>query len=234
VSDLKASGFIMLEKAPYEKLDPKVLVDLPILGIKEEEKTYGPVFTVRVIKYALRFVAQKFGEEPPKNIKTLDQLAEYILSLTDKHPTSYNAIMYAPFKTENRFQGQSGAGTQVAVIGTARSMIKRPSVKDRDVNVDDAISKFRQTTLDLKFGARESGYKKNEDGSVDVVWLTCFLVEVCEFAWEEGLLKRPDGRMQCVSGAFLCHFLKTVTGYEWDYDILEFGKPHCTIRCYMF
>nr|MDO8080507.1 hypothetical protein [Candidatus Freyarchaeota archaeon] len=232
MSELKISGFTMLEKALGQP-DPKVLMDLFIHGLREQEKIYGPVLTIRVIKYALQFVAQKFGEEPPQNIKGLDQLAEYILSISDKHPTSYNAIMYAEFKTEKELQGQIGAGTRVGVMGTARSIMKNPSFKERGVDVDDAISKFRRTTLDLNFAAREFGYKKNEDGSVDVLWSTCFLVEGCQMSLEDGLLKRPDLRMKCIVGAFLCQFLKTVTGYEWDHDVIESYKPHCITRCYM-
>ncbi|MBS7252011.1 MAG: hypothetical protein KIH08_15670 [Candidatus Freyarchaeota archaeon] len=51
-----------------------------------------------VDKYASHFVAQRIGEELTENIKTLEQLIEYLISLVDKYHTPYCAFMYAQYK----------------------------------------------------------------------------------------------------------------------------------------
>ena len=58
VSEIKITDFKMLEKPPYYKLPPtKGVLDLSINAAIEQEKTYGPVFSDRYIKHALRYVA---------------------------------------------------------------------------------------------------------------------------------------------------------------------------------
>ncbi|MEX2705197.1 MAG: hypothetical protein Q6352_008050 [Candidatus Freyrarchaeum guaymaensis] len=42
----------------------------------------------------------------------------------------------------------------------------------------------------------------------------CFHKDGCRLAFKEGLLSRPDGRMQCIIISFLCQYFKLFTGYE--------------------
>jgi hypothetical protein len=86
----------------------------------------------------------------------------------------------------------------------------------------------------MKLSPKEFGYKKNEDGSLDIILPNCYYKEVCQQAFKENLLKRLNGKMHCSIGSTMCQYLKMVTSYEWDYDCLEFDKPHCITRCYMF
>ncbi len=228
------SNFIMFEKAPYELPDPAVLTPLIMKALTEVENTYGPVFTTRIIKYTLQQLSQKSGEEPPEYIKNLDQLAEYLISKSDKYPTCYSLLTYAQAKTENDLQGQIGAGTQVEMINVSRNIAESSKIEERKVDLDDIISNFRQTIVAGKLSPSEMGYKKNEDGSIDIIWPNCNFKEGCKLAYDEGLLKRPDGRQRCSSGSFLSQYFKLATGYVWDYDVLESYKPHCITRCYMF
>nr|MDO8082941.1 hypothetical protein [Candidatus Freyarchaeota archaeon] len=233
MAEPEITGFKMLENAPYELPDPKAIIGAHIVGIREQEKIFGPVFSTRLIKHALKFVAQKIGEEPPQNIKTLDQLAEYLISKIDKYPTPYCAIMYAQYKTENFFQGQTGAAIRVAEMGFHRKFGKSQIGEERNVDLDDIMSKLRQTSIALKLSPKEFGYKTNEDESVDWILPNCYYRDGCQQAFDDGLLKRPDGRLHCNLGSSLCQYFKVVTGYEWDYDCLEFDKPQCIIRYYI-
>lgn len=232
---LKFSDFIMFEKAPYEQPDFRNLTELIINGVRGEEKVYGPVFISKMVKYALQFVAQKSGEVPPENIENLDQLTEYLLSRSDKCPP-YCAAMYAQLKTENDFHDQTGIGTRVEMITMVRKVIEKPKEETvKNIDIDFVLSAVRQGGIEMKTVPHEMGYKKNEDGSIDVIYPICYFSEVCQLALSQVLLDRPDGRMRCGAlGEFGCQVLKIATGHEWDYDVLEFNKPHCIVRFYMF
>jgi hypothetical protein len=119
VSGLEISDFKMFEKAPYEEPDSSVLTEAIIIGICGEEKIYGPVFTARVIKHALNFMAKK-GEKTPEDINSLDQLREYLISKSNKYPP-HSVAMYAQVKAENEFQGQIGAGTRLELMNVIKS-----------------------------------------------------------------------------------------------------------------
>lgn len=225
--------FKMCEPAPYEHPDPKALTPLIIQTQKEVEKTYGPIFTARLIKYTLQCVAQKEGKEPPDNIKTLDDLGAYLISISDKYPTCYNLMTYAGARTESELQGQIGAGTQVGMINVSRNIAKGSSLKERNIDLEDIISKFREAIVAGKLSPPEMGYRINEE-SVDILWPDCNFKEGCQLAFDAGLSKRFGGSQSCSAGAFLCQFLKLATGYEWDYEVLESFKPHCIHRCFLF
>lgn len=100
-------------------------------------------------------------------------------------------------------------------------------------DVDKVMSKLRKLAVDMKVAPLEFGYKKNEDGSVDIVHGGCPYVEGCQSSAEQTLLQRPDGRISCGSSVFVCQFLKTATSCEWDHTVLEFSKPHCVTRVFM-
>nr|MDO8079164.1 hypothetical protein [Candidatus Freyarchaeota archaeon] len=233
MSDLKISDFKMFDKAPYELPDPRTQTGLAIKAAKEVEKTYGPVFSLRFIKHALWFIAQKTGEKTPQNIKTLDQLEEYLVSISNKYPTPYCATTYAQVKTENELQGQTGAGTRVEAMSISRNVVKVQESEVKDFDADDALLKGREIGVAMKILPSEMGYKKNEDGSVDIIFPKCPFMDGCELAFEEVLLKRPDGRTRCIIGEGVCQYFKIFSGHEWDYDLLEFDKPHCINRCYI-
>lgn len=227
------SDFKMFENAPYELPNASALIGAHIVGIREQEKIFGPIFTTRLIKYALKFEAQKIGEKPPENIKNLDQLAEYLLSKTDKYPTPYCALMYAQYKTENDLQGQTGAATRVGEIGFHRRFEESSSSEQPNIDLDDIILKLRQTAIEMKLSPKEVGYRKNKDGSFDFFLPNCYYKDGCQISFEEGLLKRPNGKTHCNLGSSLSQYLKAVTGYVWDYDCLEFCKPYCIMRYYI-
>jgi len=233
VAELKISDFKMFEKTPYEIPPPGPLTAIIISGLKEEEKTYGPVFPTRFIKHALEFEAQKIGEKPPQNIKDLDQLAEYLVSKSDKYPTPYCSILYAQYKTENEFQGQTGAGTRVGHIGAIRGISETLSDIKRNVDVDGILSKLSQMLTDMNFSPHEWGYKENGDGSVDFILPKCYFLDACRLAYDEKVLKRPDGRLACAISFAVAADFKIATGYEWDYTLLKFNNPHCIAQCYM-
>jgi hypothetical protein len=209
-------------------------MDAQLLGFREQEKLFGPVFVTRLIKHALRFMAQRIGEEPPEDIKTFDQLAEYLLSKTDKYPLPNCAGYYGQIKTENELQGLTGATYRVGEMGFHKKYVKRPNGEVKTFDLDDTMSKLYQFAIVMKLCPKELGYKTNEDGSLDAIFPNCFYKDVCRQASKENILTRVDGRMQCAMGATLCQYFKLVTGSEWDYDRLEFDKPHCITRCCMF
>lgn len=233
MSELKISDFKMFEKAPYEEPDPRNLTELVINGIRGEEKLYGPVFTTRVIKHALTLLAQK-GEKAPEDIKNLDQLKEYLISKSDKF-RPYCLAMYAQVLAENELQGQIGAGTRVEMMSATKRAFELAGTKaERIIDIDAIMLRVRQAGVAIKTIAPEMGYRKNSDGSVDLLYLHCPFLDTCQLALDESLLKRPDGRQRCgVLGEFGCQLLKLYTGYEWDYELLEAFKPHCIVKLYM-
>ncbi|MFB0561205.1 MAG: hypothetical protein ACETWM_08315 [Candidatus Lokiarchaeia archaeon] len=229
----ESSGFKMF-KAPYELPDVQAVVGAQIVGIREQEKLYGPAYTTRLIKYALQFEAQRIGEEPTEDINTLDQLTEYIVSKTDKYPTPNCVVMCAQLKAENDFQGQTGAATRVGEMGFHREFVQSTIGGEMNVDLDEVISNLVHTAFEMKLGPKEFGYRTNQDKSIDLLFPNCYYKDGCRQALYEGLLNRPDGRMQCSIGSTMCQYLKLVTGFEWDYDCLEFDEPHCIARCYKF
>nr|MDO8082385.1 hypothetical protein [Candidatus Freyarchaeota archaeon] len=231
----KLSDFKMLEEAPYEMPEPRAYTELIVGSLKREEFLFGPVFTARFIKYALQFVAKKYGEEPSEDIRTLDQLKEYLISVSDKYPSACcHAIQYAQVKTESKLEGSSGvAGTRLLSTGVAKSMTDRLVIKERNVDLDAVFIKLRQISIAMKISPQKIGYKKNEDGSVLILHPTCYFLEACQEAFNEGWLKRPDGRIRCSMNGTINQYLKLATGYDWDYVVLEFDKPYCITKCFM-
>ena len=232
MSEVRLSDFKMFEKAPYELPDAKPFIELAIRGTKEIEKVYGPSFITIFIKHALWFIAQKIGEKTPDDIKDLDQLTEYLISVSDKYPRPFCACTYAQIKTENIFEGRIGAGTKVESMRISRNIAKEGKIKIKNFDVEGTVTKIRQTGVAMKIVPREMGYKKNDDGGVDILWPKCYLMDACELAFTEGLLKRPKGGLRCGLGESLSQLFKILTNNEWDYTLLEFNKPYCIHRNY--
>ncbi|MEM2145098.1 MAG: hypothetical protein QW279_07040 [Candidatus Jordarchaeaceae archaeon] len=233
MSELNFSDFKMFGEDLRDLFDPKAFTELIMAGIKGEEKIYGPVFTTQIIKYALDFSAQKIEEKPPEDIKTLDQLKEYLFSKADKYPP-YLIVTYAQIKTENLFQGRTGAGTRIEMMNLSRNGLQKTGYKVvGNLDIDSILSRINQLSVQMKI-VTCSGYKKNEDGSLDILVPNCHILEACKLAASEGLLKRMDGRARCgVIGEFLGQSLKIATGNDWDYNVLEAHKPHCLVKVYM-
>ncbi|MBS7248984.1 MAG: hypothetical protein KIH08_00090 [Candidatus Freyarchaeota archaeon] len=233
-SDL--SEFVMFEKAPYDLPDVRTSTEFLLKGIEEEAKIYGPVFTEKFVKYTLEFISQKIGEPPPEDIKTLNQLLEYLVSISDRYPTPYAAIPYSQPKTENDFHGQTGAGTTIEARSFAKGLKieKNAGNEGREFNIDQLLKNIRDVATAIKFCPSEVGYKKNNDGSVDIVFPNCPYKDGCLQAYQENLLKRPDGRLRCVPIATVCQYLGMFTNYLWDYDRLEpLYEPFCISRIYI-
>lgn len=224
----------MFKKAPYKIPDPKALMDAQMIAFMELEKFYGPVFKKLLIKHALQFISQKIEEEPPKNIESLDQLAKYLLSKTDKYPLPNCACYYAEIKTEKELQGLLGATYRLSEAGFYKRHMKTQKVEERRLNLDDILSNLYQFAVENKLAPEEFGYRINQDGSLDALFPNCFYKEVCRQAFKERISARANGSMHCALGSTLCQYFKMVTGHEWDYDPVEYDKPHCIIRCYMF
>lgn len=231
MAHIEISGFKMLEKAPYELQDHIAITKLIINGIRDEEKIYGPAFTAMFIRYALRAAAKQIGEEPREDIKTLDQLEDYLFSKVDIIRPCY-IVLWAQFVTVKKFEGYQGVGERVMEVGVSQRVMNITS-EVKKFDIDDVISKLYQTLVEIKVAPCEWGYKKNEDGSVDILCRGCYFMEGCRLSLNEALLHRPNGRMLCGTFALTCYFLKKSTGHEWDYTILEFDKPHCIAKCYM-
>nr|MDO8082060.1 hypothetical protein [Candidatus Freyarchaeota archaeon] len=231
----KLSDFKMLEEAPYEIPECRANIELIMKGLKQAEKVYGPVFTANFIKYALLFVARKYGEEPPEDIKTLDQFKEYIILVSDKYPLAcYHVILYAQIKVENELEGSSGVvGTRMFHTGLAKSILDVSVIKERNVDLEAVILKLRQISIATKIGPQKIGYKINEDGSVLILNPNCYFLEGCRELFYENLLKRADGSIRCSISGSVMQYLKLATGYDWDYVVLEFDAPYCIAKCFM-
>lgn len=234
ISESTTSGFKMFKKAPYKTPDPKALMDAQMIGFMELEKFYGPVFKKLLIRNALQFISQRIGEEPPKNIESLDQLAKYLLSKTDKYPLPNRAGYYALIKTEKELQGLLGATYRLSDASFHRSHTKTEKVDGLKLNLNEIMSNLYQFAIESKLAPEELGYRINQDGSLDALIPNCFYKEVCQQAFKENILMRANGKLHCAMGVTLCQYFKIVTGYEWDYEPSEYVKPHCIIRCYMF
>jgi hypothetical protein len=224
--------FRMLEVAPYSQPDTRTITELIINGVKAQENMYGPVFTAKVIDYALRLVSRQIGEEKPEDVRTLNQLAEYLLSKECSFPP-YWILLWAVFKTEKKLEGCQGAGTRILDMGISEGVMGSGSGLEGDlVEIDlvDALVKLRRSTIEMKIAPLQMGYKENEDGSIDVLFQDCYFLDACRLALNEGLLKRADGRMVCGVFSLVRQSLKKATCREWDYTISIFDKPNCIAR----
>ena len=230
MTEAAITDFKMLENAPYELPDTNALIGALIVGIREQEKIFGPVFSTRLIMYALKFAAQRIKEKPPEDIKNMDQLSGYLVSISDKYPTPYCAVMYAQYKTENDLQGRAGAVTRVGELGFHREFGKDSIGEERKIDLDNVVLNLHQTAIAIKLAPKEFGYRKNKDESVDFLLPNCYFKDGCRQAFDEGLLKRLDGKIYCNLGSSLSQYLKMVTSCEWDFECLEYDKPHCITR----
>jgi hypothetical protein len=232
VSEIKLSDFKMFEKAPYDKLDTKNTLEINMRGAKEREKVYGPAFTTKFIKYALMAVTSQTKEAPPKDIKTLDQLTEYLLSKSEKLVIPpYFAVLWAQFVTDQKFEGSLAAGIQLMYRGVTKGLAKSDGeTGPQNIDIDQTLEAQRKLSVNMKVAPLEFGYKKNADGTVNVIHGGCFYFWGCKMGSEQGLLNRSDGRMFCGCSSWICQFLKKATSCEWDYTVLEFSEPHCMVR----
>lgn len=223
--------FKMLEAAPHPQPDTKAITELITDGVKAQENVYGPVFTAKVIDYALRLVSSQRGEEKPEGITNLDQLAEYLLSKECKLPPHW-VLLWAVFKTEKKFEGYQGAGTRLMDMGISRKVMESTNELggDSEVDVEGVLSKLRRSTIEMKVAPLQMGYKENGDGSLSVLFQDCHFLDACQLALNEDLLKRADGRMICGVFSLVRQCLKKATGREWDYTIHVFDKPNCVAQ----
>ncbi len=228
-------GFKMFERAPYDRADPRACTELVITGAKDVEKLYGPAFAKEVIKYALKAVAAKTGEEPPQDINDLNQLTDYLISKSDKLRTPpYFLAHWAVYVTEKKLEGSLGAGYRMSEKGQFVKVLSTDgNEKLSEMNMDAVLSKLRKLAINMKVAPIEFGYKKNQDGSLDVFHGGCYYLDGCRMSQKDALLHRPDGRMPCGMSAFIVQFLKESTGCEWDHTVLEFDKPYCITRLFM-
>jgi hypothetical protein len=231
---MSTSGFKMFEKPPPKSYDAKAHLTVHMNSVRDQEKIYGPVFTTRMIEHVLQFIIQRTGEKLTGDIKTLEQLTQYLTSRLDKYPTPHCAMMYGQYKTENELQGSAGAGRRIGDIQFMRKTdLKAKDGAEREIDIGSAVSQFWHVSIALKMCPGEVGYKKNEDGSFGLLLPNCYYKDGCKQAYNEGLLSRPGGRWICNMGFSVCIFLKASTGYDWESDCLEYDKPHCIVRHHM-
>nr|MDO8082147.1 hypothetical protein [Candidatus Freyarchaeota archaeon] len=233
MAKLELSKFKMFEEPPYDESQVVNLKELCMNAARNSEKVYGPVFTAKYIKHSLRFVIQKIEEEPPENIKTLDQLKEYLFSIIDKYPTPHCALIYAGFTTEKELQGQIEAGLHVATMGFSSDAAQHPNCKERNVDINALLTQYYPILNDLKTVNCTSGYRKNEDESFDIVFINCNVKDACQMALDNGALNQTVGGLPCINLSTMCKIFKLLSGYNWDYKLLEFDDPLCLLRCYM-
>nr|MDO8080512.1 hypothetical protein [Candidatus Freyarchaeota archaeon] len=235
MKEYKITDFKMFEKAPYEKPDFKAVIELHMRGPKERERLYGPAFTAEFIKYTLQAVAKQTGEEPPEDIKTLDQLKEYLISKSEKLPTPpYYIIIWAQYVTDKKFEGSLAAGTRIMYKGLTQKIAESNGDTRLPKNVDiyQILFKLRQLAVDMKIAPIEFGYKDNGDGTIYVINGGCYFFEGCQMSLEHGLLKQSNGRISCGVVTIICQYLKMATNIEWDYDLLKFDKQNCIAKCF--
>lgn len=229
---MEDSNFKMLEVAPHPQPDTRAITELITDGVKTQENVYGPVFTAKVIDYALRLISSQIGEEKPTDITKLNQLAEYLLSKECKLPPHW-ILLWAVFKTEKKFEGYQGALTRLMDMGISKKVMESTNDLEGDqakIDVENILSKLRRSTIDMKVAPLRMGYKENKDGSLEVLVQDCYFSDACQLALNEGLLKRADGRMVCGVFSLVRQYLKKGTRLEWDYTISTFDKPNCVAR----
>jgi hypothetical protein len=93
--------------------------------------------------------------------------------------------------------------------------------------------KLGQFLTTMKVSPKEWGYKINKDTSVELAFPKCPLGDGCRMAYDQNLLKRPDGGLRCGVTNFVCGYLGLSTAYIWDYRFLERSESHCIVKCFI-
>jgi hypothetical protein len=105
----------MLDKAPHNYVDPKAATELLLEGAKDMERLYGPAFTAKVIRHALKATRAKTREELPQNIKSLGELSTCLISKSNKLQTPpYHLADWTLNVTEKKLEGSLGVGYGMA------------------------------------------------------------------------------------------------------------------------
>ncbi|MEM2146761.1 MAG: hypothetical protein QW279_15465 [Candidatus Jordarchaeaceae archaeon] len=232
--EVEHSDFKMLEKANYQKADFNKLVEIYMRAAKEKEKNFGSTYSTTFLKNALRAISVLTSKEALQEIKTLDQLEEYLISKANelKMPPYY-IVVWTHFVTDKKF----GATPEDLAQFMFKYIVQRLAnngfnIEKQKIEIDQFLSKFRKLAVDIKIAPLEFGYRKNSDGSIDIYHKDCHFFEGCERIWETHLLTKSDGRAICGVVQIIIHFLKAATGKEWDQAILEFGRTGCIARCF--
>lgn len=224
----------MLEKANYEKVDTIKLVELYMRAAKEKEEKLGAAYSATFIKYALGAVATQIGTKAPQEIKTLDQLKEYLISkMNELRTPPYLTVLWAHFVTDKKHGVAPGYLTQFMFKFYTQRLAERDfNIETQKLDVEQILTEFRKFGVDFKIAPIEFGYRKNPDGSIDIFHGRCHFFEGCENIWERNFLKKSDGRLICGIIQIVIQFLKAATGQEWDHAILEFDETRCMARCF--
>lgn len=235
MSGFDISDFKMFEKAPYDTIDERIEMELITESTKEVEKIYGEVFTVKVIEYALRTVERITGEKPDVNITTLDELKEYLLSISEKLPIpSYYVMFWSQYVTDKKLEGSLGVAYQISHTGLAKKAIGLDGIKpEQAANVEEALALLRKLAVNLRIAPIEFGYKIGDDGNLYLYHGGCAFFKGCKMSMEKGVLQRPNGRFTCGVTVFVCQFLKSSTKQDWIHTLLEFNeeKGYCIVKC---
>ena len=235
MSGFDLSEFKMFERAPYEKIDERAEMELVTSDAKDVEKIYGRVFTVKVIEYALKTVERLAGEKPGKEITSLDELKEYLLSISGKLPMpSYYVMFWAQYIADKKLEGALGAGYHVSHAGLAKKAMSSDGIKPEQASsVEEALALLRKLAVQLRIAPLEFGYKIGDDGRLYLYHAGCAFFDGCKMSIDKKVLHRPDGRVTCGVTVFVCQFLKSSTKQEWDHTLLEFNEKgkYCIVQC---
>jgi len=211
-----------------ENYDYKLVTEHLIQEISRSENIYGPVFTRLAIENAVKFEAEKLGEDPP-SIETLDELKAYLLSNVDRYPFCYCSAVYGLVKAESILQGAPGSDTR----RTAASFTEKLAGSGESrVDLLSAVKSFGEMTAKMNvlipFNIEEVG----DDGSVTVSINKCPFKDACLKFEEEHITKMIGGK-PCIMLRVMISATTLITGSECEYELEEFNNPGCKGKVYM-
>ncbi|WXG42051.1 MAG: hypothetical protein WED07_15030 [Candidatus Freyarchaeum deiterrae] len=214
-------------------------------SILETAKIYGPIYTRMVSEHALEFESRMLKEEPPENVRGLEEVTNYIVANLNRYPRGHCSLVYGIGKAESKLQGYAGSsGSRRAAYGGIRNMLEAAGLlnsligatedvleanKAYDAKLKDAVAAKALSTIKAGQVQRVRYIRVEGKNEVNAVVSNCVYKETCLAFVDEGI-SRMVGGLQCIILMLGNAVTEIITRKHFDYALDQFDEPDCRGR----